>query len=106
MDRRLVELCDAIAAADQEGENRYRAAPLANGSAGDSMPPRLARMRSIGISCRAADGTVPHRHLPSDTPPNLDPAALERAHAFALELVRRLDADLGRTGGPVIEVPA
>ena len=94
MDRRLIELCTAIA----EAEPRFKAAPLASGIAGDSMPPRLARLRSIGITCRAADGTVPYRHLPTDTPDAIDRASLERAHAFSLELVRRLDADLGRHG--------
>ena len=96
MDRRLIELCTAIADADAEDEGAYGAAPLAIGSAGDSMPPRLARMRAIGITCRDANGAVPNRHLPTDTPDRVDPDALERAHAFALELVRRLDADLGR----------
>jgi Peptidase family M28 len=95
MDRRLVELCTAIA----EAEPRFKAGPLASGIAGDAMPPRIARMRSIGITCRDADGTVPHRHLPSDTPDAIDRASLERAYGFALELVRRLDADLGRRGG-------
>ena len=93
MDRRLIELCTAIAEAEPR---HFKAAPLASGIAGDSMPPRLARLRSIGITCRAADGTVPHRHLPTDTPDAIDRASLERAHAFSLELVRRLDADLGR----------
>jgi acetylornithine deacetylase/succinyl-diaminopimelate desuccinylase-like protein len=97
MDRRLVELCGAIAEADAEADGTYGAAPLANGWAGDSMPPRLARMRAIGITCRDADGLVPNRHLPSDTPDHVDSEALERAHGFALELIRRLDADLGRT---------
>ena len=97
MDRRLIELCTAIAEADAENEGLYGAAPLASASAGDSMPPRLARMRSIGISCRDANGAVRNRHQPTDTPDRIDPDALERAHAFALELVRRLDADLGRT---------
>jgi hypothetical protein len=95
MDRRLVELCTAIA----EAEPRFMAAPLASGIAGDSMPPRVARMRSIGITCRDADGIAPHRHLRTDTPDAIDRASLERAHGFALELIRRLDADLGRLGG-------
>ncbi len=96
MDRRLIELCGAIAEADAEGEGTYGAAPLANGWAGDSMPPRLARMRAIGITCRDANGIVVNRHQPTDTPEHVDPEALDRAHGFALELVRRLDADLGR----------
>jgi acetylornithine deacetylase/succinyl-diaminopimelate desuccinylase-like protein len=94
MDRRLIELCTAIAAA----EPRFKAAPLASGIAATRCRPRLTRLRSIGITCRAADGTVPHRHLPTDTPDAIDRASLERAHAFSLELVRRLDADLGRHG--------
>jgi acetylornithine deacetylase/succinyl-diaminopimelate desuccinylase-like protein len=96
MDRRLIELCAAIADADAEDEGVYGAGPLAIGSAGDSMPPRLARMRAIGITCRDANGAVPNRHLPTDTPDRIDPDALDRAHSFTLELVRQLDADVGR----------
>jgi hypothetical protein len=94
MDRRLVQLCTAIA----EAEPRFTAAPLASGIAGDSMPLRIARMRSIGITCRDADGITPRRHLPTDTAEAIDRGSLERAHGFALELIRRLDADLGRVG--------
>ena len=103
LDRRLVEICDAIASADRDGERRYRAAPLRHGEAGDSMPPRVARMRSIGLTCRDADGAVPHRRLPGDVPAALDPAALERAHGFALELVRRLDGEAERLSGAEAE---
>ncbi len=96
MDGRLIELCEAIATADAEGEKRFRAAGYASGLGGDSMPPRLAGFRSIGLTCQDADGYVANRHLPTDTPEAIDEAALERAHGFALELIRRLDADLGR----------
>lgn len=95
-DRRLVALCEAIAAADAEGENRFDARPLRHGSAGDSMPPLLAGFRSIGIGCRDGDGLVPHSHQPSDLPEAIDPQALDGAHDFALELIRQLDRDLGR----------
>ena len=96
LDRRLGELCEAIAEADREGDDRYGAAALRRGIAGDSLPPRLRGFRSIGITCRDEDGYAPHYHLPSDTPDNVDPAALERAHGFTLELIRQLDRDLGR----------
>lgn len=95
LDSRLIELCAAIAEADEEG--RFGARPLRHGYAGDSMALRLHRLRAIGLSCAEPDGYVPHRHLPSDTPESLDPEALERAHGFALELVRVLDRDVGRT---------
>lgn len=97
LDRRLVELCAAIAEGDAGGEQRFRAQPLRHGYAGDSMALRLYGLRSIGLSCAESDGYLPNRHLPTDTPQTLDPAALERAHGFALELVRRLDRDLART---------
>ena len=68
MDRRLVELCEAIATADAEGERRYGAAA----SRADSAATRCRRgspaARSIGITCLDADGDVPNRHLPTDTP--------------------------------------
>jgi Peptidase family M28 len=97
LDRRMSELCEAIAEADREGKRRFGAQPLHNGSAGDSLPPRLRGFRSIGITCRDADGYVPRYRLPSDTPDRIDPAALDRAHGFAVELIRQLDRDVARS---------
>lgn len=94
LDSRLIELCAAIAEADTEG--RYRARHLRHGYAGDSMALRLQGLRSIGLSCAEPGGYIPHRHLPSDQPQTLDPRALERAHAFTLELIRVLDRDVAR----------
>jgi Peptidase family M28 len=96
LDHRLVELCEAIAAADREGEDRYRAVAVASGTATDSLPPRLARYPATTISCRDERGYAPHLHRPDDLPENLDPTALERAHSFTVALVRQLDRDLGR----------
>ncbi len=96
LDARLNELCEAIAAADVEGERRYGAATLRHGLAGDSLPLRLRGYRSIGITSLGDDGYVPGRHTTSDTPERVDPAALERAHGFTLELIRQLDRDVGR----------
>lgn len=92
MDRRLVELAGAVADADEA----LGAEPLRSGIAGESLPPRVRRFRSLGITCRGPEGNAPHRHLPSDTPEAIDPQALGRAHAFTLELIRLLDRDLGR----------
>ena len=92
----LFELAMAIAQADDEGEGRYGAKPLALGVAGDEMPPRLAGFPSLAISCTDDDGYAPGYHLPTDTPSAVDPAALERALGFTLELIRQLDRDVGR----------
>jgi hypothetical protein len=96
MDRRLIELCEAIAEADAEGDRRYRAAGYASGLGGDSAPPSLAGFRSIGLTCLDPDGHVANRHLSTDTPEAINEGALDRAHGFALDLIRRLDADVGR----------
>jgi Zn-dependent M28 family amino/carboxypeptidase len=96
LDRRLVELCAAIATADRESSDRYRALPLVHGLAGDSMPPSIAGLGATAITCIGDQGDVPGRHTPNDTPDRIDPAALDRAHGFALELVRALDRDVGR----------
>ncbi len=100
MDRRLVELAKAIADADAEGDQRYGAAGFASGLGGDAVIAAAAGWRAIGLTCHDADGYVANRHLPADTPRTINHAALDRAHDFALELIRRLDADLGRKGKP------
>ena len=97
LDRRLVELCDAIATADSEGSDRYGARPLVHGLAGDSMPPHVAGFPATAITCRNDLNYVPGYHTLYDTPDRVDPAALDRAHGFALELVRALDRDVGRS---------
>lgn len=96
MDRRLVELCEAIATADAETDDRYGAAGFASGLGGAMMPARTAGFRTLGLTCHDDDGYPPNRHLPTDTPDRINLGALDRAHGFALELIRRLDADLGR----------
>jgi hypothetical protein len=96
LDRRVLELCAAIATADREGSDRYQARPLVHGLAGDSMPPHVAGFPATAISCLNDLDYVAERHTRNDTPDRIDPAALDRAHGFALELVRALDRDVGR----------
>jgi hypothetical protein len=98
MDKRLVELADAIARADEEGEQRFRAKGYVSGLGGDAATARLAGLRAIGVTCLDADALVRNRHLPTDVPDTIDSDAVDRAHDFALELIRRLDADAGRAG--------
>ena len=96
MDRRLIELCEAIAEADADRHGRYGAAAYRHGLAGDGIVPRLYGFAALTIACTDEVGYVPHYHVASDAPENVDPEALERAHGFALELVRALDRDVGR----------
>lgn len=104
LDRRLVQICDAIAAADRNDENRLRAEPLRSESAADSLPVRLSKRRAITISCVEPGARFPpNHHLPTDTPDNLDAGSLDRAHDFAHQLVRQLDRDVGRRSESVIQ---
>jgi hypothetical protein len=105
MDPRMVALCDAIAQVDREDENRYGAQPLRHGMATNALPPRLAGYPAISISCLNELNFVPNYHTPQDTPENLDPGAMERAHGFLLDLVRALDRDIERRTQRVPEAP-
>ena len=98
MDRRLIELCAAIADARRSERRSVSApSPLRHGYAATSLPPRLAGFRATTITCLRRGRLRPRAtHPPDDVPDAIDPGALERAHDFALELVRRLDRDVGR----------
>ena len=95
MDDHLVGLCDAIATTDGD---RPRARALRDGYGGDALLARTRRYRATTITCLPEDGRVPYQHTHLDLPDNLDLAALDRAHDFALDLVRLLDRDVGRRG--------
>ncbi len=100
MDRRLVELCRAIATADHEHDGRFAAEPLAWGFAGDGLPIRLAKFPVTTITTLQPGALfAANYHRPEDVPERLDAAALDRAHGFTLELVRALDRDVGRRLG-------
>jgi Peptidase family M28 len=96
MDRRLAELCEAIATADAEGAGRYGARPLRRATAGDSFPPRVRGYASTTITCVPDAGIVEGLHTAADTPGRVDGDALEHAHGFTLALVRLLDRDVAR----------
>jgi Zn-dependent M28 family amino/carboxypeptidase len=97
MDKRLVELCDAVATADRENGDRFGAQPLRHAFATDALPARIAKLRSTAITCLDDGSLLPaNYHRPEDVPQRIDREALDRAHDFTLELVRALDRDAGR----------
>ena len=97
MDRRLVQLCDAVATADRENGDRFGAKPLRQAFATDALPARLAKLRATAVTCLNDGSLLPaNYHRPEDVPKGIDKRALDRAHDFTLELVRALDRDAGR----------
>jgi hypothetical protein len=103
LDSRLVELCDAIAAADREDGDRYRARPIRIPFHTDALPVITRRFRAISL-IGAEDGVgPPYYHTHADTPDKVDDDSLTRGVDFAIELARQIDRDVGRrsTAQPV-----
>lgn len=78
----LVGLCDEIA--EDAGGRTPR--PLAGRSASDAHAARLAGLPALTITCRDGRGAAS---------PRLDEQALASAETLCLELIRRLDAEIG-----------
>ena len=97
MDRRLVELGEAIATADGESDPRFGATPVRHSLTTDAIAAHVAGLRAITIR-GTEDGLVvpPYHHTHADSPENLDEDAMTRAVDFTLELARQLDRDVGR----------
>ena len=97
LDKRLAELCEAIAAADRENGDRYRAEPIRRGIGSDALPARLAGIPSMTITALRRPHAFPETYRrPEDVPDAIDAGSLDRAHDFTLELIRQLDRDAGR----------
>ena len=97
MDERLVQLCEAIAAADRDDGDRFKARPIRIPVHTDALPARARGFRAISL-IGAEDGVgPPYYHTHQDTPEKLDADAMARAVDFTLELVRQLDRDVGRS---------
>lgn len=97
---RLTEICAAIADSDREDQNRFAAEPLTHGFATDALPARMRRIPATTITCLEPGALMPaNYHTVDDVPDALDPEAIDRAHDFALEVIRQLDRDVGRRAG-------
>ena len=59
MDPRVGQLCEAIAEADREDTNRYRAAALRHGFATDALAARVAGLRASTITCLEPGAITP-----------------------------------------------
>jgi len=106
MDARIAQLSEAIAEADREDSNRYRAGPLKHGYATDALAARVGGLRASAITCLEPGQITPANfHTPQDVPGAIDPQALERAESFTLDLIRALDRDLARAR-PTEETPS
>jgi peptidase M28-like protein len=83
----LVAVCEAIA----EDEEEAGAGVVVNREASDGFAARAAGLPALTITCRDARGRAPAR---------VEEVVLERAEGFCLELIRRLDAEIGAELSP------
>ena len=92
MDPRLIELArrsrSRTRTASASPPSRCASAAARGRDAGANR--RLPRARD---HLRRRGGYVPHLHLATDLPEAIDRGALDRAHGFALDLIRQLDRD-------------
>jgi hypothetical protein len=94
-DRQLIELCEALAAAQSPGEPG--ALPIRHPLLDDALPPRVRRMRSITLRTTDPEGNLaPWYHTHDDVPERVDEAALTGATEFVIALARLIDRDAGR----------
>jgi hypothetical protein len=96
LDRRLIELCEAIAEADRDGENRYRAQPVRIPFHSDALAANTRGFRAISILGLEDGVNPPYYHTHEDTLDKLDDSATQRAVDFTVELVRQVDRGAGR----------
>jgi hypothetical protein len=95
LDPQLIELCEALAAAQSPDEPGAR--PIRHPLVDDALPPRVRRMRSITLRTTDAEGNLaPWYHTDDDVPERVDEAALTRATEFVIALARLIDRDAGR----------
>jgi hypothetical protein len=92
MDRRLLELCEAVAA----GESRFGAEPIRIPAHTDALPARTRGLRAISVLSVEDGLPPPYYHTPEDTPDKLDEGAMSNAVDFTVALIRALDRDVGR----------
>jgi hypothetical protein len=88
---RLVAICGEAANARPD----LGATPHRGHGAGAAWRARLARWPAVTVGCLDEDGVVPDLGQAADSPQRLDRGAMEAALSFCLEVVGRLDAELG-----------
>ncbi|MEA2412388.1 MAG: hypothetical protein QOC77_2949 [Thermoleophilaceae bacterium] len=93
---RLVRLCDQIREEDESsGEGRYGARRVTARRPGDAYAARARGIPAITISCAGELDRAPHHHRHTDTPEEIDRAALDRAFGFCSELIELIDEEIG-----------
>jgi hypothetical protein len=92
MDKHLIELAQAVAAAAETGAEGLRHA-----LATDALPIALAGHSVIALTTRPRGALVPANYrLPEDKPATVEDASLDRAQRFAVALVGAIDREAER----------
>jgi hypothetical protein len=90
----LVALCDQLREEDAD-DSYYGVRPVVSRIATDAYRARAKGYPAIAIGCADEFDIPPNYHQATDTPENLDPAALQRAYDFCSELIELIDERIG-----------
>jgi len=93
---------DENADGGDEDDGRPAVRSMEARTSSDGYAARSAGFPAITITCKGRLDYTPGHHQRTDTPDRIDEEALERAYAFATELIERLD----QTVGPDLKKPA
>ncbi|HKG35779.1 MAG TPA: M28 family peptidase [Solirubrobacterales bacterium] len=99
MDRRLLQLCEAVA----EAEPELAARPVRIPFHSDALPATARGFRATSILGLEEGVGPPWYHNHGDAPDKLDDTALDRCVVFTVSLVRALDRDIARQSLPAPE---
>ena len=106
MDKRLVELCDAVASADSEAAadgGRFDAHPVRIPLHSDALPIAVRGFRATSILGLTDGIGAPWHHTHDDDLEHIDDDAIDRSVGFTLALIRALDRDVARGAAPTPE---
>jgi hypothetical protein len=102
-DRQLIELCEALSAAEAAGGE---ARPIRHPLLDDAMPARVRRMRAITLRTTDPNGNLaPWYHTHDDVPDRVDARAMTNATDFLVSLARLIDREAGRAAGGAAAKP-
>ena len=90
-DRRLFELCEAVADATDPGARPIRI-PLHT----DALPLLARGFRAISLIGATEGVGAPYYHTPEDTPDRVDQGSMDKAVDFTVALARAIDRDVTR----------
>ena len=83
---------------DEQDEGARRAEPIRDGRTSAALIARTRGFRALPLTCREPGRSLPeHHHTRADTPAEVDPEAIAAVSSLAVDAIRLLDLEVGRS---------